>query len=216
MSNVEQSDWRKRYHVPWFLKLEGFSIDFSDTEIERLPENVKESIIGDFMRFVNTENTQNINGQLINLRDIPQKMDLFVPHWVMDKLKEAMKLYVEGMYFAVIMLCGSIVEFIVDGMFEAFIETLPKDQRIKADSVMKNLVKLNNNGILNEDDYKKLCNVRKKRDEHTHLKVLRKDPIKLQNDALNSIIELTTFFDENNMTSNYQEYLKYLFDYSRS
>jgi len=213
---VEQSDWRKRYHVLWGLKLEGFSIDYSDKEIELLPENFKEIIIGDFMRFVNTENTQTVNGKLINLRDIPQKMVLLVPHWVMDRLKESMKLYIEGMYFAVIMLCGSIVEFIVDGMFEAYKEKLPKEQRIKADSVLKNLSKLYKNEVLNEDDYKKLCNVRKIRDDHTHLKVLRKDPIQLQKDALNSIIKLTTLFYETNMTLNYQEYLKYLFDYSRS
>ena len=213
---MEQSDWRKRYHVLWFLRHEGFSIDFSNIEIERLPENVKKEVIRNFRGFVNTENTQDINGQLANLKDIPQKMDLLVPHWVMDRLKESMKLYVEGMYFAVIMLCGSIAEFIVDGMFEAFKEKLPKEQRIKANSVMKNLAKLNKNGVLNKEDYEKLRNVRKMRDDHTHLKVLRKDPIKLNKDALNSILVLTTFFNEKNMAMNYDEYLKYLYEYSRS
>jgi len=143
-------------------------------------------------------------------------MDLYVPHWVMDRLKESMLLYIEGFYFAVIMLCGSIVEFIVDGMFEAFKERLPKEKRNKSEGVTNNLKKLSENGLILNDDYKILSYVRKLRDKHTHLQILRYDPVRLRKDAIDCILELTIFFDKHNMESKYSEFFKYLYEYSRS
>jgi len=213
---MEQSDWRKRYHVLWFLKLNRYTIDFTDNEIEQLPENVVDLILGEFLRFVHTENTLSDRGKIIHLKDIHQKMDLLVPHWVMDRLKESMQLYVEGMYFAVIMLCGSIVEFIEDGLFVTYKDKLQSGEREPSKSVKRNLEKLNKYKILHDEDCRLLCDVRGLRDNHTHLKVLREDPIKLRSDALDSILKLLTFFNEQNMTSKYQDYLKYLFEYSRS
>ena len=213
---MEQSDWRKRYHVLWEVKLNTFSIDFTDKEIESLPNSNKDFILENFTLFVKTENSLNISRKIINLKDIPPKMDLYVPHWVMDRLKESMRLYVEGFYFAVIMLCGSIVEFIVDGMFETYKDQLPEEQRNKPKYVMKILNKLSKNKLLHDDDYKILCYVRKIRDEHTHLHILSYDPVRLRKDALDCILELTNFFDKHNMESKYSEFLKYLYEYSRS
>jgi len=213
---MEQSDWRKRYHVLWRLILKGKKIDFTDTEIEKLPENMIDLLLSEFRQLTHTENTVSDSGKIIHLRDLPQQANLLVPLWVMDRLKESMRLFVDGMFFAVIMLCGSIVEFVEAGLFNAYIDKLPANERKTSKKVIPNLRKMNKHGILSDEDFKLLHAVRDFRDKHTHLIVLREDPVKLRRDALTSILHLFDFFDEKNMTSKYGEYLSYLFEYSRS
>jgi len=213
---VEQSDWRKRYHVLWYLTYDDSKIDFSDDEIEKMSENMIGLLLDAFGHLTHTENTVTDSGKIYNLRDLPKQANLLVPLWVMDRLKESMRLFVDGMYFAVIMLCGSIVEFVEDGLFNAYIDKLPANERIASKSVIANLNKMNKHCILSDADCKLLREVRGFRDTHTHLKVLREDPVKLRSDALTSILHLFDFFDEKNMTSKYGEYLSYLFEYSRS
>ena len=213
---MEQADWRKRYHVLWYLTFRDSKIDFSDDEIEKMSENMIGLLLENFGYLTHTENTVTDSGKIIHLRDLPQQANLLVPLWVMDRLKESMRLFVDGMYFAVIMLCGSIVEFIEAGLFNAYIDKLPANERKPSKKVIPNLRKMNKHGILSDEDFKLLHEVRNFRDNHTHLKVLREDPIKLRSDALTSILYLFDFFDEKNMTSKYGAYLSYLLEYSRS
>jgi len=215
MVENKKTDTLKRYHKIWHLRLETYPFEtHSDAEIEQMDEQIVNIILDVFKKQVHTENTQSKIDVVKNIRDIPDAPILVLPHWIMDRLKESVFLYVNGFWFACIMLCGSIIEFISNSMYPAYSELIPIGQRKKPDSVTKTLLKLNQHGILRGEEYNLLLHVRKLRDDHTHLTVLRRDNDRLKKDSLECIVSLVHFFDSD-IISHYEKYLIWLSRYSK-
>jgi hypothetical protein len=127
----------------------------------------------------------------------------------MDRFKEALDQYVRGEWLSSIVLCGAIVEFVTEDFFKAYSEKIPKGHLPKRRGVIKNLEKLKQFEILNDEDYYRLHDVRDLRDKHIHLLLLGRDVELLRSDSARALKNLCEFFDEANMRRNYQSYFLY-------
>ena len=180
--------------------------------------NLSKKSLEDWNKFVLNENFQDREKQQRNIHALPDKKELLLPHWIMDRLKEAMDQYAKGQWLSSITLCGAIVEFLARSIPEAYEDKinkkLPKNLFVR-------LQLLKCYGILDEKDYKRLDEVRKSRNKiiHPELKKISKvsrgpELIKyqelLKSKNLKVLENLLDFFDKKNIFSKYSDYLKYL------
>jgi hypothetical protein len=148
--------------------------------------------------------------KLLAIHQLIQNVSMLLfPHWGMDRFKEALDQYVRGEWLSSIVLCGAIVEFVTEDFFKAYREKIPKGHLPRKRGVIKNLAKLKQFGILNDEDYCRLREVRDLRDKHIHLLLLGRDVELLRSDSARALKNLCEFFDEANMRQHYQNYFLY-------
>lgn len=183
--------------------------DFSKLEDEEVLEK--------FRKLTWNECSQTRDEQISNIRQFPPNKELY-PLWVMDRLKEAMREYVRGEWWASIALCGMVAEFIINTMLECYLpkikECLPGIKEIKNLHGFKlagKITILKCCGVINERDYGRLEDIRSIRNEYIHFKKLSdKEREKLKSDNFKVLQHLFDLLDAGNMKNNYMEYLTYL------
>lgn len=180
--------------------------------------NLSKMSLEDWNKFVWNENFQDEEKQQRNIHALPDKKELLFPHWIMDRLKEAMDQYAKGQWLSSITLCGAIVEFLARSIPEAYEDKINKKH---PKNLFARLQRLKRYGILDEKDYKRLDEVRIIRNDviHPELKKISKvsrgpELIKyqelLKSKNLKVLENLLDFFDKKNILSKYSDYLKYL------
>jgi len=179
-----------------------------------------EQILEEWRKFVRNGNFQDEDKQRSNLRGFPDGKELLFPPWIMDRLKEAMDEYVRGHWWSSIALCGMIVEFVARSMAEAFREKISnKFSLMKVPGgVVENLLMLKDCGILDEEDFGKLDQVREYHDKYLHLRKIEKEEKEqeeLKLDSFKALKRLLDFFDVNNMGRKYLGYLEYLYEHEK-
>lgn len=127
----------------------------------------------------------------------------------MDRFKEALDQYVRGEWLSSIALCGTIAESVVGDFFEVddYKRRISARDSNRSNNAKANLLVLKAYGILHEEDYQRLDDVRKIRNSYIHPEKLR-DPELQQADNLIVLSKLCEFFGEGNM-KRYQEYFFY-------
>lgn len=202
-----------KYHAPWLIHFQSKVRTLTTEQIKGLPEVSKDKYLAEWERLVWNENTQGKDQKLLSICELPEKIELLVPHWIMDRLKEVLNQYARGEWLSSITLCGTIVEFFVTDLFAAYKERIPKGEH-PSDSVRKNLVKLRKFKIIDEEAYDRLYETRVLRDKHTHLKRLGQDARSIKEDNLRVLKDLLRFFSRENVLPKYERYLAYLSQHS--
>lgn len=167
----------------------------SPEQIKRLSQEQKSKILEKWEGWVWTENVQNIDQQLLNIRDLPERIEIMVPHWIMDRLKEALNQYVKGQWLSSIVLCGAMVEFIANHLATTFRDKFPRGYH-PPERLGKLLKALLKHGILSEEDFELLDEIRDHRDKHIHLKRLGQDKISLKTDNLKVVENLINYLSK--------------------
>lgn len=167
--------------------------------------------------FVWNENFQSEDKQRQNIRKLfPKEKTLCFPLWIMDRLKEAMDQYVKGQWSSSIALCGMIVEFLMNSMLEAYKKQANREfpNRELPNNLAGGLLLLYCIKILDKEDFEKLDEVRKLRNNYIHLKKLSKnEQEKQKEDNFKALENLIYYFDIENI-SKYSDYLRYLLEES--
>ncbi|MFW9994862.1 MAG: hypothetical protein ACFFD4_22670 [Candidatus Odinarchaeota archaeon] len=135
--------------------------------------------IESLVRFKWTRYSQNKKEQLNNFLELTKlkktEKDYFtIPHWIMDSLKQVIEQYTIGHWFSSILLSGAIVEFTA-------LTLVRKSQRLgkvngepKDEKAYHCLGFLKTNGLINDDLFKELDNIRRERNKITHLDFIKK------------------------------------------
>ena len=177
-----------------------------------------EERLEDWKKFVWNENFQSEDKQRQNIRKLfPKEKTLCFPLWIMGRLKEAMDQYVKGQWSSSIALCGMIVEFLINSMLKAYKKQANREfpNRELPNNLAGGLLLLYCIKILDKEDFEKLDEVRKLRNNYIHLKKLSKnEQEKQKEDNLKALENLIYYFDIQNI-SEYSDYLRYLSEESR-
>jgi hypothetical protein len=167
---------------------------------------------------VSNENTElfsvNLREKLSAIRTALQPIHVLIfPQWIMDRFKEALDQFTRGQWLSSISLCGDIVEFIVDDFWLAYARELQEKKFSRSKRVMPNLRKLLDAGLLKKDDYCRLFDVRKRRDDHVHnylrLKFEGDYSDFLESNDVEVLRKLSEFFSKDNMEAKYVHYLDF-------
>jgi hypothetical protein len=209
-----------KYHRFWFLRLSPELTQLKSTGSEQIrclrEENQCLTSWESLVWNENKDRQRRPFEKLLAIRQLIQNVSvLLFPHWVMDRFKEALDQYVRGEWLSSIVLCAAIVEFVTEDFFKAYREEIPKGHLPKRRGVIKNLEKLRQFGILNDEDYCRLRDVRDLRDNHIHLMLLGRDVKLLRLDSARALKNLCEFFDEANMRQHYQSYFSYADELTR-
>ena len=180
--------YREVWYVSFAHSLKQLSVD----QIKMLPQEQKKMILEKWKKLVWNENVQDVDQQLLNIRDLPEKIETRVPHWIMDRLKEGLDQYVKGRWLSSIVLCGAIVEFIAQHLTIKFRDRFPKGHHPpkRLSRLLKALLK---HEILPEEDFDLLDEIRELRDKHIHLKKLGQDKKSLKTDNLRVLNNLVDY-----------------------
>ncbi len=132
---------------------------------------------------------------------------LVFPQWVMDRFKEALDQYVRGEWMSSIVLCGLVVEFVISDLFGVYRDRIPQREKL-SDIAKMNLIVLKSYGVLDDDDYQRLDDVRNLRNRYVHP---RKLPTTSQQkeDNFFALRKMCEFFSEGNMAAKYGDYFSY-------
>jgi hypothetical protein len=192
----------------WRYKLQGIK-KLSSDKIMQLPDKRKKIFLEKWENeVVWNENKQNNDQKLLNICNLPDEVEFAGVHWIMDRLKEAMGQYVRGEWFSSIIICGAIVEMVIDDLWKiySFFQKISSGEN-RSDSVKRDLKKLNKWNLIDEDDFARLYTTRHLRDQHIHLRRLRQDVNSLKCDCLTAINNIVEFVQHNNMKKKYFQYI---------
>ena len=214
-TNRKDDGIKKKYRQLWVINFYSSLEKLSSDQIENLSEEEKKEYYNEWKTLVQNENTEQRDQRLLNIRNFPKKKFLLLPHWIMDRLKEAADQYVKGQWLSSILLCGAIVEFLRDDFFHAYRQKIPKGEHSSKRGVKRDLEKLLNWRILEKGDYDRLHKTRELRDKHTHMHRLGADAKSLKSDNFTALNNLFEFFTYENISQKYMPYLRYVDQYSK-
>jgi hypothetical protein len=186
--------------------------------VKNLSQQENEKYLAHWNTLVGNENTNRAAEPTENIQSIQtilQKLPnvSFFPHWVMDRFKEALNQFVRGEWVSSIILSGAIVEFIVTQFMDAYKSVLPARDS-SAHQVKMCLLVLKGYGILADDDYQRLDDIRRIRNDYAHNSKREKGKLlharRQKQDDLLVLAKLSEFFGLENMQSKSERYFDYM------
>lgn len=164
----------------------------------KLSEESKVELLKEWKRLVWTKSIQNNNQILSNIKLLPP-IKIGVKEWLMDRLKESADHFVNGQWLSSIALSGTTCEFLTYYFIEEHITKEGVDKIIEynrnigsQDGRLQLLKKL---GILYDEEYEKLDQIRKIRNKYIHLNKIDFNGTEAKEDSLSVLKNLIEFLN---------------------
>ncbi len=128
-TNLNISNILREYRTIWFLGFKTDLMSLTPSQIKKLPETHQKEFLAKWDKAVWNKNRQEKYQKLLNIRDLPKKVELDLPEWIMDRLKEGLDQYVRGEWLSSISLCGVIVEFLAQSLELVYSNKIPQGDK---------------------------------------------------------------------------------------